>query len=119
MGREITSGLRSTDDNAVMYLMAKKLGFARPQVQELKIENNVQVAETAARAKPRLAGDRSAVNPGASQDHMATDDFDIVTMRAERGTGQGRDIRPDPGHAGGTPESASGTQTLYNTKSAM
>ena len=34
----------SKDDNEVMYLLAKKLGFADPMFKNIKVENNVPVA---------------------------------------------------------------------------
>jgi anaerobic selenocysteine-containing dehydrogenase len=54
----------SKDDNEVMYLLAKKLGFADTMFKNIKVENNVPVAEdisarsTAAAGRPATAASR-------------------------------------------------------------
>ena len=87
----------SKDDLEIMYLMAKKLGFADKMFKNIKVENNLPVAEDILREINR--GSWSTGYCGQSPErlklHMANQkEFDLVTMRAEGRPGQGRLLRP-------------------------
>ena len=108
----------SKDDNEIMYLLAKKLGFADKMFKNIKIENNVPVAEDILREINR--GGWSTGYCGQSPErlklHMANQkDFDLVTLRAKDGPCKG-DYYGLPWPCWGTPEiKHPGTHTLYNT----
>ena len=87
----------SKDDNEVMYRLAVKLGFADKMFKNIKVENNVPVAEDILREINR--GGWSTGYCGQSPErlkmHMANQkDFDLVTLRAAGRAGQGRLLRP-------------------------
>ena len=96
----------SKDDNEIMYRLATKLGFADKMFKNIKVENNVPVAEDILREINR--GGCSTGYCGQSPErlklHMANQkDFDLVTLQGERRAGQGRLLRPAVavlGHAG-------------------
>jgi formate dehydrogenase major subunit len=106
------------DDNEIMYLLAKKLGFADKMFKNIKVENNVPVAEDLLREINR--GGWSTGYCGQSPErlklHMANQkDFDLVTLRASDGPCKG-DYYGLPWPCWGTPEfKHPGTHTLYNT----
>ena len=108
----------SKDDNEIMYLLAKKLGFADRMFKNIKVENNVPVAEDILREINR--GGWSTGYCGQSPErlklHMANQkDFDLVTLRASDGPCKG-DYYGLPWPCWGTPElKHPGTHTLYNT----
>ena len=108
----------SKDDNEIMYLLAKKLGFADKMFKNIKVENNVPVAEDILREINR--GGWSTGYCGQSPErlkvHMANQkDFDLVTLRASDGPCKG-DYYGLPWPCWGTPElKHPGTHTLYNT----
>jgi formate dehydrogenase major subunit len=108
----------SKDDLEVMYLIAKKLGFADPMFKNIKVENNLPVAEDILREMNR--GSWSTGYCGQSPErlklHMANQkDFDLVTMRATTGPAKG-DYYGLPWPCWGSPEvKHPGTPLLYNT----
>jgi formate dehydrogenase major subunit len=106
------------DDNEIMYRLAVKLGFADKMFKNIKVENNVPVAEDILREINR--GGWSTGYCGQSPErlklHMANQkDFDLVTLRATDGPCKG-DYYGLPWPCWGTPElKHPGTHTLYNT----
>ncbi len=108
----------SKDDNEIMYRLAIKLGFADRMFKNIKVENNVPVAEDILREINR--GGWSTGYCGQSPErlklHMANQkDFDLVTLRASDGPCKG-DYYGLPWPCWGTPElKHPGTHTLYNT----
>ena len=106
------------DDNEVMYRLSAKLGFADRMFKNIKVENNVPVAEDILREINR--GGWSTGYCGQSPErlklHMANQkDFDLVTLRASDGPCKG-DYYGLPWPCWGTPElKHPGTHTLYNT----
>ncbi|HEX6610402.1 MAG TPA: molybdopterin-dependent oxidoreductase, partial [Hyphomicrobiaceae bacterium] len=108
----------SKDDNEIMYRLATKLGFADKMFKNIKVENNVPVAEDLLREINR--GGWSTGYCGQSPErlklHMANQkDFDLVTLRASDGPCKG-DYYGLPWPCWGTPElKHPGTHTLYNT----
>ena len=108
----------SKDDNEVMYLLAKKLGFADTMFKNIKVENNLPVAEDVLREINR--GGWSTGYCGQSPErlkmHMANQkDFDMLTQQATSGPAKG-DYYGLPWPCWGTPEfKHPGTPLLYNT----
>jgi formate dehydrogenase major subunit len=108
----------SKDDLEIMYLLAKKLGFEDKMFKNIKVENNLPVAEDILREINR--GGWSTGYCGQSPErlkvHMANQkDFDVVTLRASSGPAKG-DYYGLPWPCWGTPElKHPGTHTLYNT----
>src|SRR5260370_10347771 len=98
--------------------MAKKLGFADQMVKNIKVENNLPLAEDLLREMNR--GSWSTGYCGQSPErlklHMAHQkDFDLVTMRAKDGPCKG-DYYGLPWPCWGKPElKHPGTPLLYNT----
>ena len=87
----------SKDDNEVMYLLAKKLGFADRMFKNIKVENNLPSPEDILREINR--GGWSTGYCGQSPErlklHMANQkDFDMRTQKATSGPAQGRLLRP-------------------------
>jgi formate dehydrogenase major subunit len=118
-GEQITKPVfESKDDNEVMYLLAKKLGFADRMFKNIKIEDNVPVAEDILREINRGGWSTGycGQSPERLKTHMANQkDFDIVTLRASAGPAKG-DYYGLPWPCWGTPEIRHpGTHTLYNT----
>jgi formate dehydrogenase major subunit len=112
----------SKDDLEVMYLVAKKLGIADQMFKNIKIENNVPVAEDILREMNR--GSWSTGYCGQSPErikmHMANQrDFDMLTQRATTGPAKG-DYYGLPWPCWGSPEvKHPGTPLLYNTNLAV
>jgi formate dehydrogenase major subunit len=108
----------SKDDLEVMYLVANKLGFADKMFKNIKVENNLPVAEDILREMNR--GSWSTGYCGQSPErlklHMANQqDFDFLTMRATKGPAKG-DYYGLPWPCWGSPElKHPGTPLLYNT----
>jgi formate dehydrogenase major subunit len=106
------------DDNEIMYRLATKLGIADKMFKNIKVENNVPVAEDILREINR--GGWSTGYCGQSPErlklHMANQkDFDLVTLRASEGPCKG-DYYGLPWPCWGTPQlKHPGTHTLYNT----
>jgi len=118
-GEQITKPVfESKDDNEVMYLLAKKLGFADRMFKNIKVENNVPVAEDILREINRGGWSTGycGQSPERLKTHMANQkDFDLVTLRASAGPAKG-DYYGLPWPCWGTPEiKHPGTHTLYNT----
>ena len=112
----------SKDDLEVMYLVAKKLGFADKMFKNIKVENNLPVAEDILREMNR--GSFSTGYCGQSPErlklHMANQkDFDMRTQRATTGPAAG-DYYGLPWPCWGKPEvKHPGTPLLYNTNLAV
>ena len=108
----------SKNDNDVMYMMAKKLGFADRMFKNIKVDNGAVSAEDILREINR--GGWSTGYCGQSPErlkvHMANQkDFDLVSLRAKDGPAKG-DYYGLPWPCWGTPEfKHPGTHTLYNT----
>ena len=96
----------SKNDYEVMYLLAKKLGFADLMFKNIKVENNMPVAEDILREINRggCSTGYCGQSPERLKMHMANQkDFDMLSQRATDGSGQGRLLRPAMavlGHAG-------------------
>jgi formate dehydrogenase major subunit len=108
----------SKDDNEVMYLLAKKLGFADLMFKNIKVENNVPVAEDVLREINRggFSTGYCGQSPERLKSHMAHQaDFDMKTQKATTGPNKG-DYYGLPWPCWGTPEfKHPGTPLLYNT----
>ncbi|HYP36130.1 MAG TPA: formate dehydrogenase subunit alpha [Stellaceae bacterium] len=108
----------SKNDLEIIYLMAKKLGFADRMFKNIQVENNLPLAEDVLREMNR--GSWSTGYCGQSPErlklHMANQkDFDLVTMRATDGPAKG-DYYGLPWPCWGKPEvKHPGTPLLYNT----
>jgi formate dehydrogenase major subunit len=108
----------SKNDLEIMYLISKKLGFADKMFKNIKVENNLPLAEDILREMNR--GSWSTGYCGQSPErlklHMANQkDFDLVTMRAKTGPAKG-DYYGLPWPCWGKPEvKHPGTPLLYNT----
>jgi formate dehydrogenase major subunit len=118
-GQQIVKPIfEAKDDNEVMYRLAVKLGFADRMFKNIKVENNVPVAEDILREINR--GGWSTGYCGQSPErlklHMANQkDFNLVSLRAADGPCKG-DYYGLPWPCWGTPElKHPGTHTLYNT----
>ncbi len=108
----------SKDDNEVMYRLAKKLGFADRMFKNIKVENNVPVAEDILREINRGGWSTGycGQSPERLKSHMANQkDFDMLTQKATTGPNKG-DYYGLPWPCWGTPEfKHPGTPLLYNT----
>ncbi len=108
----------SKDDNEVMYLLAKKLGFADLMFKNIKVENNVPSPEDILREINRGGWSTGycGQSPERLKSHMANQkDFDMLTQKATTGPNQG-DYYGLPWPCWGTPEfKHPGTPLLYNT----
>ena len=106
------------NDYDVMYMLARKLGFADQMFKHIKVENGAVSAEDILREINR--GGWSTGYCGQSPErlklHMANQkDFDLTTLRASDGPCKG-DIYGLPWPCWGTPEfKHPGTPVLYNT----
>ena len=113
----------SKDDLEVMYLIAKKCGFADQMFKNIKVENNLPVAEDILREINRGSWSTGycGQSPERIKSHMAHQaDFDMLTQRATKGPNKG-DYYGLPWPCWGSPEVRHpGTPLLYNTNlSAM
>jgi formate dehydrogenase major subunit len=108
----------SKDDLEIMYLLTSKLGFADKMFKNIKVENNLPVAEDILREINR--GSWSTGYCGQSPEriklHMANQkDFDLITMRASSGPCKG-DYYGLPWPCWGSPDvKHPGSPLLYNT----
>src|SRR4249920_1586519 len=110
----------SKDDNEVMYLLAKKLGFADKMFKNIKVENGKPVAEDILREINRGGWSTGycGQSPERLKAHMKNQSkFDLVTLRAPKDIPEiGGDYYGLPWPCWGTPELRHpGTHTLYNT----
>ena len=108
----------SKDDLEVMYLLAKKLGFADTMFKNIKVENNLPVPEDILREINRggFSTGYCGQSPERLKSHMANQkDFDMRTQKATTGSNKG-DYYGLPWPCWGTPEfKHPGTPLLYNT----
>ena len=111
----------SKDDLEVMYLIAKKLGFADQMFKNIKVENNLPVAEDILREMNRGSWSTGycGQSPERLKSHMAHQaDFDMLTQRAASGPNKG-DYYGLPWPCWGSPAvKHPGTPLLYNTNLA-
>ena len=111
----------SKDDLEVMYLVAKKLGFADQMFKNIKVENNLPEAEDILREMNRGSWSTgyTGQSPERIKSHMAHQaDFDMRTQRATTGPNKG-DYYGLPWPCWGSPEVRHpGTPLLYNTNLA-
>ena len=108
------------DDYEIMYLLAKKLGFADRMFKNIKVENNLPVAEDILREINRGGWSTGycGQSPERLKAHMRHQDkFDLVTLRAPKDAPEvGGDYYGLPWPCWGKPELRHpGTHTLYNT----
>jgi formate dehydrogenase major subunit len=108
------------DDNEVMYLLAKKLGFADRMFKNIKVENNVPVAEDILREINRggFSTGYCGQSPERLKAHMKNQHkFDMQTLRAPKDDPEvGGDYYGLPWPCWGTPAIRHpGTPILYNT----
>src|SRR5262249_4485058 len=112
----------SKNDLEIMYLVAQKLGFADQMFKNIKVENNLPLAEDILREMNR--GSWSTGYCGQSPErlklHMVHQkDFDLVTMRAASGPCKG-DYYGLPWPCWGKPEvKHPGTALLYDSGLAV
>jgi formate dehydrogenase major subunit len=98
----------SKDDLEVMYLLAKKLGLADKMFKNIKVENNLPVAEDILREMNRgsFSTGYCGQSPERIKAHMRNQHkFDLVTLRAPK----------DDPEVGKPEVKHPGTPLLYNT----
>jgi formate dehydrogenase major subunit len=110
----------SKDDYEIMYLLAKKLGFADQMFKNIKVENNVPVAEDILREINRggFSTGYCGQSPERLKAHMKNQaKFDLVSLRAPKDDPEvGGDYYGLPWPCWGKPEiKHPGTHQLYNT----
>ncbi len=114
----------SKDDLEVMYLLAKKLGFADQMFKNIKVENNLPVAEDILREINRGSWSTGycGQSPERLKAHMANQaEFDMLTpARDQDGPRSRATITACRGRAGARRRSGiPGTPLLYNTNLAV
>ncbi len=110
----------SKNDYDVMYMLAKKLGFADPMFKNIKVENGSVSAEDILREINRGGWSTGycGQSPERLKAHMRNQHkFDLVTLRAPKDDPEvGGDYYGLPWPCWGTPEfKHPGTPILYNT----
>ena len=120
----VPPGFESKDDYQVLYLMAKKLGFADLMFKNIKVEGDRPVPEDVLREINR--GSWSTGYTGQSPErlkaHMRNQaKFDLVTLRAPKDDPEvGGDFYGLPWPCWGTPELRHpGSPILYNADAAV
>jgi formate dehydrogenase major subunit len=108
------------DDYEVMYLLAKKLGFADQMFKNIKVENNKPLAEDILREINRggFSTGYCGQSPERLKAHMKNQHkFDLVSLRAPKDDPEvGGDYYGLPWPCWGKPEIRHpGTHQLYNT----
>ena len=111
---------RSKDDYEVMYLLAKKLGFADQMFKNIKVDETTAGASRTSCARSTAAAGRTGYtgqSPERLKLHMANqDDFDITTLRAPKARRVDGEYYGLPWPCWGTPEMKHpGTPILYDT----
>jgi len=114
----------SKDDYEVMYLLAKKLGFADKMFKNIKVEGDRPVPEDLLREINRGGWSTGycGQSPERLKAHMKNQaKFDLVTLRAPKDDPEvGGDYYGLPWPCWGTPELRHpGSHTLYNTNLAV
>ncbi len=108
----------SKDDLEIMYLLAKKLGFADRMFRNIKVNGNLPVAEDVLREINRGGWSTGycGQSPERIKSHMAHQaDFDMLTQKATTGPNKG-DYYGLPWPCWGSPAIRHpGTPLLYNT----
>ncbi|MDD1518956.1 hypothetical protein DAA51_19345 [Bradyrhizobium sp. WBAH10] len=109
----------SKDDLEIIYLMAKKFGFADKMFKNIKVENNLPVAEDVLREINRGSWSTGycGQSPERIKAHMKNQHkFDLVTMRAPKDDPEvGGDYYGLPWPCWGSPEvKHPGSPLLYN-----
>jgi formate dehydrogenase major subunit len=107
------------DDLEIMYLLAKKLGFADKMFKNVKVTNNLPLAEDVLREINRggFSTGYCGQSPERLKAHMRNQDkFDLVTLRAPKDVPEvGGDYYGLPWPCWGTPDlKHPGTHRLYN-----
>jgi formate dehydrogenase major subunit len=110
----------SKDDNEIMYLLAKKLGFADKMFKNIKVVDNLPVAEDLLREINRGGWSTGycGQSPERLKAHMKNQaKFDVRTLRAPKDDPEvGGDYYGLPWPCWGAPEfKHPGTPILYNT----
>src|SRR4051812_18595505 len=110
----------SKNDNEIMYLLAKKLGFADRMFKNIKVENNLPSPEDLLREINRGGWSTGycGQSPERLKAHMKNQaKFDVVSLRAPKDDPEvGGDYYGLPWPCWGTPELRHpGTPVLYNT----
>src|SRR5690242_7436480 len=110
----------SKDDLEVMYLIAKKCGFADEMFKNIKVENNLPLAEDILREMNRGSWSTGycGQSPERLKAHMKNQaKFDLVTLRAPKDDPEvGGDYYGLPWPCWGSPQvKHPGTPLLYNT----
>ncbi len=114
----------SKDDNEIMYLLAKKLGFADLMFKNIKVENNLPAPEDVLREINRGGWSTGycGQSPERIKAHMKNQSkFDLVTLRAPKDDPEvGGDYYGLPWPCWGTPEvKHPGTPILYDTTKSI
>jgi formate dehydrogenase major subunit len=118
--RVVAPIFESKDDYEIMYLLAKKLGFADSMFKNIKVENNQPVAEDILREINRggFSTGYCGQSPERLKAHMKNQaKFDLITLRAPKDDPEvGGDYYGLPWPCWGKPEIRHpGTHQLYNT----
>jgi formate dehydrogenase major subunit len=116
----VKPAFESKNDYEVMYLLAKKLGFADKMFTNIKVEDNVPLAEDLLREINRGGWSTGycGQSPERLKAHMKNQaKFDLVTLRAPKDDPEvGGDYYGLPWPCWGKPEIRHpGTHILYNT----
>ncbi|MDB5590235.1 formate dehydrogenase subunit alpha [Enterovirga sp.] len=116
----VQPAFESKNDYEVMYMLAKKLGFADKMFKNIKVENNVPSAEDLLREINRGGWSTGycGQSPERLKAHMKNQaKFDLVTLRAPKDDPEvGGDYYGLPWPCWGKPEIRHpGTPILYNT----